>query len=248
MRILLIEDDRSIAPCIELMLNSESFDVCITELGEEGVGLGKLSDHDIILLDLNLPDISGFQVLRTLRNCNVTTPVLILSALASVENKVAALGFGADDFLPKPFHKDELVARIRAIVRRSQGHAQSLVKIGDLYIDLDNKTITIDGIPVHLTVKEYQMVELMSLRRGSTVTKAMFLNNLYGGIDEPGTKIIDVFICKLRKKLLKASTGKDYIETVWGRGWMLHEPSEGSSFEMVVQQAFESPSMLNCVG
>jgi two-component system cell cycle response regulator CtrA len=121
MRILLIEDDRSIAPCIELMLNSESFDVCITELGEEGVGLGKLSDHDIILLDLNLPDISGFQVLRTLRNCNVTTPVLILSALASVENKVAALGFGADDFLPKPFHKDELVARIRAIVRRSQG-------------------------------------------------------------------------------------------------------------------------------
>jgi two-component system cell cycle response regulator CtrA len=248
MRILLIEDDRSIAPCIELMLNSESFDVCITELGEEGVGLGKLSDHDIILLDLNLPDISGFQVLRTLRNCNVTTPVLILSALASVENKVAALGFGADDFLPKPFHKDELVARIRAIVCRSQGHAQSLVKIGDLCIDLDAKTVTIDGIPVHLTVKEYQMVELMSLRRGSTVTKAMFLNNLYGGIDEPGTKIIDVFICKLRKKLLKASTGKDYIETVWGRGWMLHEPSEGSSFEMVVQQAFESPSMLNCVG
>jgi two-component system, cell cycle response regulator CtrA len=248
MRILLIEDDRSIAPCIELMLNSESFDVCITELGEEGVGLGKLSDHDIILLDLNLPDISGFQVLRTLRNCNVTTPVLILSALASVENKVAALGFGADDFLPKPFHNDELVARIRAIVRRSQGHAQSLIKIGDLCIDLDAKTVTIDGIPVHLTVKEYQMVELMSLRRGSTVTKAMFLNNLYGGIDEPGTKIIDVFICKLRKKLLKASTGKDYIETVWGRGWMLHEPSEGSSFEMVVQQAFESPSMLNCVG
>jgi two-component system cell cycle response regulator CtrA len=248
MRILLIEDDRSIAPCIELMLNSESFDVCITELGEEGVGLGKLSDHDIILLDLNLPDISGFQVLRTLRNCNVTTPVLILSALASVENKVAALGFGADDFLPKPFHKDELVARIRAIVRRSQGRAQSLIKIGDLCIDLDAKTVTIDGIPVHLTVKEYQMVELMSLRRGSTVTKAMFLNNLYGGIDEPGTKIIDVFICKLRKKLLKASTGKDYIETVWGRGWMLHEPSEWSSFEMVVQQAFESPSMLNCVG
>ena len=248
MRILLIEDDRSIAPCIELMLNSESFDVCITELGEEGVGLGKLSDHDIILLDLNLPDISGFQVLRTLRNCNVTMPVLILSALASVENKVAALGFGADDFLPKPFHKDELVARIRAIVRRSQGHAQSLVKIGDLCIDLDAKTVTIGGIPLHLTVKEYQMVELMSLRRGSTVTKAMFLNNLYGGIDEPGTKIIDVFICKLRKKLLKASTGKDYIETVWGRGWMLHEPSEGSSFEMVVQQAFESPSMLNCVG
>jgi two-component system, cell cycle response regulator CtrA len=248
MRILLIEDDRSIAPCIELMLNSESFDVYITELGEEGVGLGKLSAHDIILLDLNLPDISGFQVLRTLRNCNVTTPVLILSGLASVENKVAALGFGADDFLPKPFHKDELVTRIRAIVRRSQGHAQSLVKIGDLCIDLDAKTIAIDGIPVHLTVKEYQMVELMSLRRGSTVTKAMFLNNLYGGIDEPGTKIIDVFICKLRKKLLKASNGKNYIETVWGRGWMLHEPSEGSSFEMVVQQAFESPSMLNCVG
>ena len=226
MRVLLIEDDRTTAQSVELMLKAERFNLYITDLGEEGVDLGKVYDYDIILLDLNLPDISGFEVLRTLRNCKVRTPILILSGLAQVENKVRALGFGADDYMPKPFHKEELVARIRAIVRRSNGHAQSVLNIGDLCVNLDAKTVTIGGIPVHLTRKEYQMLELLSLRKGSTVTKSMFLNNLYGGIDEPGMKIIDVFICKLRKKLINASNGTDYIETVWGRGWMLHEPSE----------------------
>ena len=128
--------------------------------------------------------------------------------------------------MTKPFHKEELVARIRAIVRRSNGHAQSVLNVGDLCVNLDAKTVTIGGAHVHLTRKEYQILELLSLRKGSTVTKSMFLNNLYGGIDEPEMKIIDVFICKLRKKLINASNGTDYIETVWGRGWMLHEPSE----------------------
>jgi two-component system, cell cycle response regulator CtrA len=204
---------------------------------QEGVDLGKVYDYDIILLDLNLPDISGFQVLRTLRVCKVKTPVLILSGLSSIENKVTALGFGADDFMPKPFHKDELIARIRAIVRRSKGHPQSRVNVGDLCVNLDAKTVTIGDVHLHLTRKEYQMVELLSVRKGSTVTKAMFLNYLYGGIDEPGMKIIDVFICKLRKKLISASNGKDYIETVWGLGWMLHEPGEPSSFESLSRAA-----------
>jgi len=228
MRVLLIEDDRTTARSIELMLTSESFNLFTTDRGEEGVDLGKLYDYDIILLDLNLPDMSGFQVLRTLRVSKVRTPVLILSGLASIENKVAALGFGADDFMPKPFHKDELVARIHAIVRRSSGHAQSLVNVGDLCVNLDAKTVRIGGVHAHLTRKEYQMLELLALRKGTTVTKSMFLNNLYGGIDEPGMKIIDVFICKLRKKLINASSGKDYIETVWGRGWTLHESTEVS--------------------
>jgi two-component system cell cycle response regulator CtrA len=226
MRVLLIEDDRATAQSIEVMLKSESFNVYTTDLGEEGIDLGKIYDYDIILLDLNLPDMSGFAVLRSLRVSKVGTPILILTGLASLEDKVSALGFGADDYMTKPFHRDELIARIYAIVRRSKGHAQSVVNTGDLCVNLDSKTVEIGGARVHLTGKEYQILELLSLRKGSTLTKEMFLNNLYGGIDEPEIKIIDVFVCKLRKKLADASNGKDYIETVWGRGYVLREPCE----------------------
>jgi two-component system cell cycle response regulator CtrA len=229
MRALLIEDDRTIAQSIELMLNSESFKVYTTDLGEEGIDLGKLYDYDIILLDLNLPDMSGYKVLRSLRVSKVKTPILILTGLGGIEDKVRGLGFGADDYMTKPFHKDELVARIHAIVRRSKGHAESVINTGDLCVNLDAKTVKIGEVHVHLTRKEYQILELLSLRRGTTLTKEMFLNNLYGGMDEPVIKIIDVFMCKLRKKLANASDGKEYIETVWGRGYVLRELREGQA-------------------
>jgi two-component system, cell cycle response regulator CtrA len=225
MRVLLIEDDSATAQSIELMLKSEGFNVYTTDLGEEGIDLGKVYDYDIILLDLNLPDMSGFEVLRSLRVSKVKTPILILSGLPGIEDKVRGFGFGADDYMTKPFHKDELVARIHAIVRRSKGHAQSLIQTGDLVVNLDTKTVEVNGARVHLTGKEYQMLELLSLRKGMTLTKEMFLNHLYGGMDEPELKIIDVFMCKLRKKLANASNG-NYIETVWGRGHMLREPVE----------------------
>ena len=208
------------------MLKSESFNVYTTDLGEEGVDLGRLYDYDIILLDLNLPDMSGFEVLRSLRVSKVKTPILILSGNAGIEDKVKALGFGADDYMTKPFHKSELIARIHAIVRRSQGHAQSIVQTGDLIVNVDAKTVHVKQIRVNLTGKEYRMLELLSLRRGTTITKEMFLSQLYGGMDEPEIKIIDVFMCKIRKKLAIASGGKDYIETVWGRGYLLREPQE----------------------
>jgi two-component system, cell cycle response regulator CtrA len=226
MRVLLIEDDSATAQSIELMLKCESFNVYATDLGEEGVDLAKHYDYDIILLDLNLPDMSGFEVLRSLRVSKVATPILILSALSGTEHKIKGLGFGADDYLTKPFHKDELVARIHAIVRRSKGHAQSIIQTGDLVVNLDLKTVEINERRVHVTGKEYQMLELFSLRKGRTLTKEQFLNHLYGGMEEPQQKILDVFICKLRKKLSDASGGKDYIETVWGRGYVLHEPSD----------------------
>ena len=226
MRVLLIEDDSAMARSIELMLRSEGLNVYTTDLGEEGIDLGKLYDYDIIVLDLQLPDMSGFEVLKALRVAKVQTPVLILSGNAIVEAKVKALGFGADDYMTKPFHKDELIARIHAVVRRSKGHAQSVIKTGDITVNLDAKTVEVNGIRVHLTGKEYQMLELLSLRKGTTLTKEMFLNHLYGGMDEPELKIIDVFICKLRKKLANASNGKNYIETVWGRGYVLREPTE----------------------
>ena len=226
MRVLLIEDDSAMARSIELMLRSEGFNVYTTDLGEEGIDLGKLYDYDIIVLDLQLPDMSGFEVLKSLRLAKVQTPVLILSGNAIVEAKVKALGFGADDYMTKPFHKDELVARIQAVVRRSKGHSQSVITTGRLTVNLDAKTVEVDNQRVHLTGKEYQMLELLSLRKGTTLTKEMFLNHLYGGMDEPELKIIDVFICKLRKKLAVACNGEHYIETVWGRGYVLRDPGE----------------------
>jgi two-component system cell cycle response regulator CtrA len=224
MRVLLIEDDSATAQGIEMMLKSEGFNIYSTDLGEEGIDLGKLYDYDIILLDLSLPDMHGMDVLKQLRVARVNTPILILSGTADIDTKVRGLGFGADDYMTKPFNKDELVARINAIVRRSKGHAHSVIKTGDIVVNLDAKTVEVRSQRVHLTGKEYQMLELLSLRKGTTLTKEMFLNHLYGGMDEPELKIIDVFICKLRKKLAGATGGEHHIETVWGRGYVLRDP------------------------
>ena len=223
MRVLLIEDDPATANALALMLGAEGFNVDKTDLGEEGVDLGKIYDYDLICLDLNLPDMNGFEVLKKLRMAKVQTPVMVLSGMSEMHSKVRALGFGADDYVTKPFHRDELVARIHAIIRRSKGHAQSVIRIGKLAISLDSKTVDVDGTRLHLTGKEYAMLELLVLRKETTLTKEMFLNHLYGGMDEPEAKIIDVFICKLRKKLAMASGGDSYIETVWGRGYILRD-------------------------
>jgi len=226
MRILLVEDDRTLCRTIELTLLAKGFTVEIARNGEDAIEFGEVYDFDLILLDLDLPDMTGLEVLKTLRRDKVMTPIMIITGSEGVESKVRALAGGADDYVVKPFHKDELIARIHAIVRRSKGHAQSVINTGDLVVNLDTKTVEVTGARVHLTGKEYQMLELLSLRKGTTLTKEMFLNHLYGGMDEPELKIIDVFICKLRKKLANASSGKNYIETVWGRGYVLREPSE----------------------
>ncbi|MDH5555870.1 MAG: response regulator transcription factor [Alphaproteobacteria bacterium] len=225
MRVLLVEDDTSVAGSIVTMLRSEGFVVDTTDLGEDGLEIGKIYDYDIILLDLMLPDIDGYEVLHRLRAAKVDTPILILSGLTDMQHKVKGLGIGADDYLTKPFHKSELVARIQAIIRRSKGHSQSVISAGRLSVNLDTRTVEIDGQPVHLTGKEYAILELLALRKGTTLTKEMFLNHLYGGIDEPELKIIDVFVCKLRKKLSSATGDESYIETVWGRGYVLREPN-----------------------
>ncbi len=224
MRVLLVEDDAATARSIELMLKSEGFVIDVTDMGEDGLEIGKLYDYDIIVLDLMLPDMDGYEVLRRLRASKVETPILILSGLGEMENKIKGLGFGADDYLVKPFDKRELLARIQAIVRRSKGHSQSTIKTGKLVVNLDARTVEVGGKPLHLTGKEYKILELLSLRKGTTLTKEMFLNHLYGGMDEPEVKIIDVFICKLRKKLEDAADGDSYIETVWGRGYVLRDP------------------------
>jgi two-component system cell cycle response regulator CtrA len=224
MRILLVEDDPTTSKSIELMLTHANLNVYTTDLGEEGIDLAKLYDYDLILLDLGLPDMNGHEVLRQLRLARIETPILILSGADDTDNKIKGFGFGADDYLTKPFHREELVARIHAIIRRSKGHSQSVIGTGKIEVNLDAKTVSVANKPVHLTGKEYQMLELLSLRKGTTLTKEMFLNHLYGGMDEPELKIIDVFICKLRKKLSNATAGDNYIETVWGRGYVLRDP------------------------
>lgn len=224
MRVLLVEDDPSTAKAIELSLASEGIICDTAELGEEGLEIGKIYDYDIIILDLMLPDIDGYEVLRRFRAAKITTPILILSGLSGPDQKIKGLGYGADDYLTKPFNKGELIARIQAVVRRSKGHSESVIRTGKLVVNLDTRLVEVDGRPLHLTSKEYGILELLSLRKGSTLTKEMFLNHLYGGIDEPELKIIDVFVCKLRKKLQEASGGDNYIETVWGRGYVLKDP------------------------
>lgn len=224
MRILLVEDDPTTSKSIELMLSHANLNVYSTDMGEEGIDLAKLYDYDLILLDLNLPDMNGHEVLRQLRVARIDTPILILTGEDDTQSKIKGFGFGADDYMTKPFHRDELVARIHAIIRRSKGHSQSIINTGKISVNLDAKTVEAGGKSIHLTGKEYQMLELLSLRKGTTLTKEMFLNHLYGGMDEPELKIIDVFICKLRKKLSEATGDDNYIETVWGRGYVLRDP------------------------
>jgi len=224
MRILIVEDDPTTAKSLELMLSHANLNVYSTDLGEEAVDLAKLYDYDLITLDINLPDIDGLEVLRQLRLSRIETPILMLTGQDDTESKLKAFGFGADDYLTKPFHREELVARIHAIIRRSKGHAQSVITTGEMVVNLDQKTVSVGGDTVHLTFKEYQVIELLSMRKGSIITKEMFLKHLYGGMDEPEMKIVDVFVVKLRKKISGATGGKNYIETVWGRGYVLNDP------------------------
>ena len=223
MRVLIVEDDTSTAKSIKLILEAEKFVVDTTDTGEDGLDLGKLYDYDIIILDLKLPDMDGYEVLKKLRSAKIKTPVLILSGETQLDNKIKGLGFGADDYLTKPFNAKELIARIQAIVRRSQGHSHSVIKVGKMTVDLQERKVEIAGKKISLTNKEYSLLELLSIRRGNTITKEVILNHLYNGMDEPEGKIVDVFVCKLRKKLGKAS-GEEYIDTVWGRGYSLKEP------------------------
>ncbi len=232
MRVLLVEDDSSMSKSIEMMLKSDGHVVDTTDLGEEGLDLGKVYEYDIIILDLMLPDMDGYDVLKKLRASKIETPILILSGLSELDNKIKGLGFGADDYLTKPFDKRELMARVQAIIRPSKGHSQNQIKVGErLIVNLDSRTVDIDSKPVHLTGKEYGILELLALRKGTTLAKETFLNHLYNGMDEPEIKIIDVFICKLRKKLEDASGGLNYIETVWGRGYVLRDPETSGADE-----------------
>lgn len=221
MRILIIGADTVSNQAISTMLSSGGFAADAVTSGDEGVDMASIYDYDLIALDMNVEGMAANEVLRQLRsNCNLT-PVIAMSVSSVVGTRVGALTAGADDFMAKPFHRDELVARVNAVVRRSRGHASSVIEIDGIVLDLTARTVHIDEQRIHLTSREYQIVEVLILRRETTMSKEMLLNHLYGGCDAPEIKVIDVFVCKIRKKIAEATGGRDVIETVWGRGYAL---------------------------
>ena len=226
MDILLIEDDDLVARGVGMMLQLEGFAVQVASSGQQGIDLVRSHGFGLVLLDLNLPDMSGMAVLRELRTSWIGTPIMVLSGVAETDTKVAMLMNGADDYVTKPYNRDELVARVHAVLRRSETPVHSLITTGEITINLADKSIEANGVRIDVTTKEYQIFEVLSLRKGVTLSKDVFLNYLYDGRDEPEAKIVDVFICKLRKKLVIATSGRHYIETVWGQGYRLSEPVE----------------------
>lgn len=232
MRILFIEDDFITAQSVQKLLQSEGYICDISDSGEDGLEVGKIYEYDLIILDLILPDLEGFEVMRRLRSAQVRTPILILSGMDDTRNKVRSLGAGADDYLTKPYSKDELLARINAIIRRANGYSESIIHVGDLEVNLQTRIASVKGKILNLTGKEYAILELLAMRKGAALTKEAFLNHLYGGMDEPELKIVDVFICKLRRKIFELTHEDGYIETIWGRGYMLRDPKDPSEYSL----------------
>ena len=237
MRILLIEEDSLSSQSLTRTLQSSSVIVDQINSGEEALEMVRHYDYDIVLLDLVLTDMDGYEVVRRMRSNRVDTPVLIISGLVRPQARIKAFGVGADDFITRPFDNAELVARMQAIVRRSKGHSQPTLRIGPLQLNLDSREVSVSGSPVHLTGKEYSILELLVMRKGMVLTKEVFLNHLYGGMDEPEMKIIDVFICKLRKKLAEAGA-PNVLGTVWGRGYRVRD---GAAHPMLATAAPVSP-------
>lgn len=223
MHILVVEDNLATARGIELMLSGEGHNVAVTASGEEGVELADLYGHDVVLMDLDLQDITGLEAVRAMRLKKIGCPVIIVSGSTDIDSKVQALAAGADDYMTKPFHKAELVARINAVVRRSRGHTESIIRTGAIALNLNTRSAEVGGHAIHLTPSEYKMLELLSIRKNTVLTKEACLNYLYNGLSEPEIKIIDVFVCKLRKKIAAAADGDSQIETVWGGGYMLRD-------------------------
>jgi len=221
MRVLLIEDDSAVSHSLALILRADSMCVDAADHGEEGIEVARHYDYDVIVLDLGLPDMSGFEVVRRLRLAKVETPVVILSGSAVTEDKIKALKAGADDYMTKPFSSEELTARLRTLVRRSKGYCDARISFGPMTLDLATKTLEADGRRIGLSVKEYQILELLSLRRGRTVSKETLIDHVYGDGEGPDSRTMEVFIHRLRRKLAAASDGEGFIETVRDQGYLM---------------------------
>ncbi|MBB2190125.1 response regulator transcription factor [Gluconacetobacter azotocaptans] len=245
MRVLLVEYDDDTAEGTSGTLRSIGYSVDHVSTGGEAVEMLRRYDYDLALLEMVLPDMAGYEVVRTIRAARIDTPAMVLSSLVRPQAKVKAFSAGADDYVTKPYDPTELAARVQAVVRRSKGYCEPTLRAGRLKLCLDSREVSVDGRPVHLTGKEYLILQLLLLRKGMVLTKDAFLNHLYGGMDEPEMKIIDVFICKLRKKLHQAGVD-NLITTVWGQGYMLKEdalPRPAVPKPVAVPTASPAPSL-----
>ena len=217
MRVLVIEDEADLRRALEQALREDGYAVDSAEDGETGLFKAKTWDYDALVLDIMLPEIDGWEVLSRLRS-EKATPVLALTALDSVSDRVRGLDLGADDYLVKPFEVSELLARLRALIRRSTGNADSRLEIGDLLIDTASRTVKRAGEPVKLTAREYTLVELLALHRGRLITRTQIYEHIFDENDDTLSNLVDVHISNVRKKL-----GKDFITTRRGQGYLIDD-------------------------
>ncbi len=222
MRILLIEDEKKVARFISKGLIEESYAVDVAYDGEEGLYLAEVNDYDLIILDIMLPKKDGFEVLRSLRNKGFTTPVIMLTARDELESKVQGLDLGADDYMTKPFAFSELMARIRAIMRRKQEKADNRLQLGDLVIDAVTRTVTRGNKPVELTNKEYALLEYFIRNPGRVLSRTMIAEHVWDYQFDPMTNVIDVYVNYLRQKIDKGFE-KKLIHTIRGVGYVIRE-------------------------
>jgi two-component system cell cycle response regulator CtrA len=222
MRLLMIENNAAVAKTLEAYCMAQGISPELTDTGEEGLELLRHYEFDLLILNLTLPDIDGSAVIRRVRAAGRTTPILALSAARNPRARVQAFAAGADDVVDQNIDPTELLARVRAIVRRSRGHSQSSLQIGAVTLDLEQHTVLANGTSVSLTGKEFGLLQLLMLRKNMVLTKDAILTQLYGGMDEPEVKIVDVFVCKIRKKLAQAGLN-DFVGTLWGRGYTVRD-------------------------
>ena len=244
MRILVVEPVGPSHQALAHHLRSEGVIVDQTDRGQEAVDLARHYDYDVVLADLVLPDMDGYDLVRSIRAARIDTPVILQAEHARPQARVKAFGIGADDFISKPCDHHELFARMQAIVRRNKGYSQPSLRCGPLQLNLDSRDVLVSGQPIRLTGKEYAILELLVLRKGMVLTKEMFLNHLYGGMDEPEAKIIDVFICKLRRKLADVGA-PNVIGTIWGRGYMVRDTGSHPMLATAPRQITPVPAILS---
>jgi len=220
MRVLVIEDDADLRNSLATQLRSSGFNVDCAADGEEGLYAGREFPIDLAVVDLGLPKLSGLEVIRRLRADGKTFPILVLTARDRWQDKVEGLQAGADDYVPKPFHFQELNARLQALLRRSGGWAAPVLSCGDIDLDTRTQQVTVDGLPVELTSFEYRVLECLMLHAGEVISKTELTERLYDQDFERDSNVIEVFIGRLRKKL-DPGNSRQPIETLRGRGYRL---------------------------
>ena len=220
MRVLLVEDHKPLRRALKQGLEEEGFAVDAAADGEEGDFKARTAEYDVIILDLMLPKIDGLTLLQKWRHEGVKTHILVLTARAGIEDKVKGLDLGADDYLTKPFELEELIARLRALIRRNHQVKDPLVRIFDLEIDTAARAVKRGGQTIHLTPREFALLEFLAFHRGKVVTRSMIWEHLYDEQDENTSNVVDVYIRYLRNKIDKGFE-PPLIQTRWGEGYLL---------------------------